>query len=117
MKYIWVYIYIHIHIRTYLNKNIIYKLTIMIIISKSMILIILTYINNITKYLYIVFSLLEYLLKIIEVFSSKPKLDGFVFISLSCACVHGVIGLCTLCHQAKQSIIMAYRHTWTTFSD
>jgi len=37
--------------------------------------------------------------------------------SLNSACVHRVVGLCTLCYQAKQASIIACTHTWMLFSD
>jgi len=48
---------------------------------------------------------------------SIQKTHGFVTRPLNSACVHRVVGLCTLCYQAKQASIIACTHTWMLFSD
>jgi len=42
---------------------------------------------------------------------SIQKTQGFITRPLNSACVHGVVGLCTLCYQAKQASIIACTHT------
>jgi cytochrome c oxidase subunit 1 len=72
--------------------------------------------NNLTKKTSIVFSALEYILHYINL-SYIQKTQGFVTRPLASTCIHGIVGLCTLCYQAKQATIIACTHSWIQFSD
>lgn len=73
--------------------------------------------NFYTKNLYILFSVLEYIIKLLNLIYLVPNYSEFITRRLNMACVHGMVGLCALCHQAKQSTIIACTHTWTAFTD
>ena len=77
---------------------------------------ILSIFNNLSKKLTIIFVILEYIIKSVKLLSIK-KVQTFVIIPLISPCVHGVVGLCALCIQAKQSTIAACTHSWMKFTD
>jgi cytochrome c oxidase subunit 1 len=72
--------------------------------------------NDFSKKASILFFALEYIIYYINLLCIQ-KTHGFVTRPLNNACVHGVVGLCTLCYQAKQATIIACTHTWMLFSD
>jgi hypothetical protein len=76
-----------------------------------LILSILLNINGKTKKFHVIFSALDFLKSLMRVIVPVHKSYGFITKPLNSACVHGIVGLCVLCHKAKQSTIIACTHS------
>jgi cytochrome c oxidase subunit 1 len=79
--------------------------------------------NDFTKELSIIFKVLETILVIIKPLSNY-RINNFILIPLFSACMHGIIGACTLCIEAAEksqaathAAIGACTHQWKPFTD
>ena len=99
--------FVSLPIQSFFNSNLLSYFSIKTILSKC---------NDFTKKISLIFIALDNIIYYVNILSIQ-KTHSFITRPLNSACVHGVVGLCTLCYQAKQASIIACTHTWMLFSD